>query len=109
MWNGFLLVSHDHSDEKDSHWLLLSCLNIKQSGHKRLGIIERHLMEKLYVILLVLVADLLKPSALRKTYSLEFLSSDGNDTDMFSLVTVLVTQRTVGLNSTMLLLEDLRY
>ena len=29
------------------------------------------------VILMILVTDLLKPSAMRKTYSLEFLSSDG--------------------------------
>ena len=41
--------------------------------------------------MVVLVTDLLKPSALRKAYSLEFLSSDGNDTHLFYLVTVSVT------------------
>ena len=55
-------------------------------------------MEKVCIILVILVTDLLKPSALRKTYSLEFLSSDGNDACMSYLVSLLVIQKTVGLN-----------
>ena len=43
------------------------------------------------VILMLLVTDLLKPSAMRKTYSLDFLSSDGIKHLLFVFVLHLVT------------------
>ena len=59
--------------------------------------------------LVVLLTDLLKPSAVRKTYSLEFLSSDGKDACISYLISLLVIQRTVDLSLIPLRLGDLRY